>query len=132
MVWSLLTHRSQWEAVRADRSLLAKTFEESVRFKDPGRGPIRLATRDTEIRGVPIPQGSLIQLCTMAADHDETVFDRAEQFDIFRDDLKIAPAWGRGIDRKSVVSGKGGSVRVDLGGRGLIKHKNTDYKKQRG
>src|SRR3546814_6086205 len=33
----------------------------------------------------------------MAADHDETVFDRAEQFDIFRDDLKIAPAWGRGI-----------------------------------
>src|SRR3546814_12171122 len=87
----LLTHRSQWEAVRADRSLLAKTFEESVRFKDPGRGPIRLATRDTEIRGVPIPQGSLIQLCTMAADHDETVFDRAEQFDIFRDDLKIAP-----------------------------------------
>src|SRR3546814_9226662 len=37
MVWSLLTHRSQWEAVRADRSLLAKTFEESVRFKDPGR-----------------------------------------------------------------------------------------------
>src|SRR3546814_7656292 len=29
MVWSLLTHRSQWEAVRADRSLLAKTFEES-------------------------------------------------------------------------------------------------------
>src|SRR3546814_17644514 len=43
------------------------------------------------------PQGSLIQLCTMAADHDETVFDRAEQFDIFRDDLKIAPAWGRGI-----------------------------------
>src|SRR3546814_9615941 len=54
MVWSLLTHRSQWEAVRADRSLLAKTFEESVRFKDPGRGPIRLATRDTEIRGVPI------------------------------------------------------------------------------
>src|SRR3546814_4279689 len=84
MVWSLLTHRSQWEAVRADRSLLAKTFEESVRFKDPGRGPIRLATRDTEIRGVPIPKGSLIQLCTMAADHDETVFDRAEQFDILR------------------------------------------------
>src|SRR3546814_17245536 len=33
----------------------------------------------------------------MAAYHDETVFDRAEQFDIFRDDLKIAPAWGRGI-----------------------------------
>src|SRR3546814_16772941 len=29
-----------------------------------------------------------------------------------------------GLDRKSVVSGKSGSVRVDLGGRGIIK-KNT-------
>src|SRR3546814_13473104 len=28
------------------------------------------------------------------------------------------------IDRKSVVSGKGGSVRVDLGGRRIIKKKN--------
>src|SRR3546814_13961221 len=47
-VWSLLTHRSQWEAVRPDRSLPANTFERSVRFKDPWRGPSRLATRDTD------------------------------------------------------------------------------------
>lgn len=97
MVWSLLTHRSQWEAVRADRGLLAMAFEESVRFRDPGRGPIRLVTRDTQIGGISIPKGALVQLCTMAADHDETVFDRADAFDIFRKDLKISPAWGRGI-----------------------------------
>lgn len=97
MVWSLLTHRSQWEAVRADRGLLAMAFEESVRFRDPGRGPIRLVTRDTQIGGISIPKGALVQLCTMAADHDETVFDRADEFDIFRKDLKISPAWGRGI-----------------------------------
>src|SRR3546814_18713875 len=29
------------------------------------------------------------------------------------------------IDRKSVVEGKSGSVRVDLGGRRIIKQKNT-------
>lgn len=97
MVWSLLTHRSQWEAVRADRGLLAMAFEESVRFRDPGRGPIRLVTRDTQIGGISIPKGALVQLCTMAADHDETVFDRADEFDIFRKDLKISPTWGRGI-----------------------------------
>lgn len=97
MVWSLLTHRSQWEAVHADRGLLAMAFEESVRFRDPGRGPIRLVTRDTQIGGISIPKGALVQLCTMAADHDETVFDRADAFDIFRKDLKISPAWGRGI-----------------------------------
>src|SRR3546814_15587073 len=34
------------------------------------------------------------------------------------------PRFGKGGDRKSVVSGKGVSVRVDLGGRRSIKKKN--------
>src|SRR3546814_14962256 len=43
------------------------------------------------------------------------------------------PAFGRMVDRKSVVSGKSVSVRVDLGGRRIIKKKkkskhNTDIK----
>src|SRR3546814_15409310 len=33
----------------------------------------------------------------------------------------------RGGDRKSVVEGKGGSVRVDRGGRRIIKKKNTKH-----
>src|SRR3546814_12531108 len=32
-----------------------------------------------------------------------------------------------GLDRKSVVKGKSGSVRVDLGGRRIIKKKNTRH-----
>src|SRR3546814_14638347 len=34
---------------------------------------------------------------------------------------------GRGRDRKSVVTGKRGSERVDLGGRRVIKEKNSNY-----
>src|SRR3546814_11108948 len=34
-------------------------------------------------------------------------------------------AVGRGRDRKSGGEGKGVSVRVDIGGRGIIKNKNT-------
>src|SRR3546814_17483318 len=34
----------------------------------------------------------------------------------------------RGLDRKSVVEGKSVSVRVDLGGRRIIKKKNKKYK----
>src|SRR3546814_13676780 len=34
-------------------------------------------------------------------------------------------------DRKSVVSGKSVSVRVDLGGRGVIKKKNNNYNKSK-
>src|SRR3546814_16706884 len=35
--------------------------------------------------------------------------------------------WNRAIDRKSVVSGKSVSVRVDLGGRRTIKTKKTQH-----
>jgi cytochrome P450 len=97
MVRCLLNHREQWDAVRRDRTLLSQAFEESVRFMDPGRGPLRLALKDTEVAGIPIPKGALIQLCTKAADRDEDVFERSEEFDIFRKDLKISPTWGRGI-----------------------------------
>src|SRR3546814_15992676 len=37
---------------------------------------------------------------------------------------------GAGEDRKSVVSGKSVSVRVDLGGRGIIKKKKKKKQKQ--
>src|SRR3546814_18090162 len=36
----------------------------------------------------------------------------------------------KAVDRKSVVKGKSGSVSVDLGGRGCIKKKNINRKKQ--
>src|SRR3546814_17754275 len=35
------------------------------------------------------------------------------------------------IDRKSVVEGKSGAVRVDIGGRRIIKKKKTKLKKKR-
>src|SRR3546814_13611061 len=43
--------------------------------------------------------------------------------------LEVEAARGFG-DRKSVVSGKSGSVRVDLGGRRIIKKKNNHNKEQ--
>src|SRR3546814_14325012 len=41
--------------------------------------------------------------------------------------VAIAVAPGRALDRKSVVSGKSVSVRVDLGGRGIIKKKKKNH-----
>src|SRR3546814_14049713 len=38
LVWSLLTHRSPWEAVRADPSLPAQTYQGNRAFKAPARG----------------------------------------------------------------------------------------------
>src|SRR3546814_19181744 len=43
---------------------------------------------------------------------------------------EVATRQHRPEDRKSVVSGKSGSVRVDLGGRRIIKNKNNQKQKK--
>lgn len=40
----------------ADRSLIDNAIEETLRFRGPLRGNMRVVTRDTELGGVPIPK----------------------------------------------------------------------------
>src|SRR3546814_21131163 len=57
----------------------------------------------------------------------EEVVRRLSQPDAPFSDVQelVAGAAGRELDRKSVGEGKSGSVRVDLGGRRIIKKKTT-------
>src|SRR3546814_3093862 len=52
-----------------------------------------------------------------------------EAFTEAREDDRLADRLRHAGDRKSVVSGKGVSVRLDLGGRRLLKKKKTTKKK---
>jgi cytochrome P450 len=84
LLWGLLSHPEQLKAVRDDRSLLPQAIEEGLRWEPPLLMIMRLATRDTEISGVPVPAGALISVGVGAANHDETRWDRPAEFDIFR------------------------------------------------
>ncbi len=44
----------------------------------------RYATEDTEVAGVPIPAGSVIDVCIGSANRDGQRWERSEEFDIFR------------------------------------------------
>jgi cytochrome P450 len=84
LLFGLLTHPDQMKALDADRSLLLPAIEEGLRWEVPLTSISRLCTRDTEVEGVLIPAHSLVEVVIGAANHDETRFERAEEFDIHR------------------------------------------------
>ncbi|MBI2169443.1 MAG: cytochrome P450 [Actinobacteria bacterium] len=85
LLTGLLTHPDQLDAVRADRSLLPQAIEEALRWEAPLLLIQRLATRDTELCGVAIPEGAVVAVAVGSANHDETRWDRPDEFDIFRE-----------------------------------------------
>ena len=84
LIFGLLTHPEQLEAVRQDRSLIPRAMEEALRWEAPLTGIGRLCTEDTTVCGVKIPKGAMVQVSLGAANRDETRWEQPENFDIFR------------------------------------------------
>ena len=85
LLFLLLTHPDQLEAVRDDRSLLGPAIEEGLRFEPPLLLTGRITTCDTELSGVAIPAGASVAPMLGAANRDPRVFSDPDTFDIFRD-----------------------------------------------
>lgn len=79
-----------------DPSLMAAAVEEALRYDAPIQHMLRVTTRDVELHGELIPAGTRVMLTYGAANHDEAVFERAEDFDIRRP-RKRHFAFGEGI-----------------------------------
>jgi cytochrome P450 len=84
LLFALLRDREQLEAVYADRKLLGPAIEESLRWEQPLAAVSRLATRDTELAGMPMPAGSVMHACLAAANHDPARWTDPHRFDLFR------------------------------------------------
>ena len=85
LLFGLLTRPDQLDAVRADRSLIPQAIEEGLRWEAPLLGIVRVCTRDTEVCGVPIPEGTVVGVHIGAANRDGTRYRDPDEFDIFRD-----------------------------------------------
>jgi cytochrome P450 len=85
LLFGLLTHPDQHDAVAADRSLVPMAIEEGIRWEPPLLIISRTTTRDTDVCGVPIPAGASVVCSLGSANHDETRWPDAERFDIFRE-----------------------------------------------
>ena len=65
-------------------ALLERGVEEIVRWVSPVMQFRRTATRDTEIAGQPIRENDKVVMYYGSANRDETVFERADRFDVGR------------------------------------------------
>lgn len=81
---AMIEHPDQYERLKADRSLAPVAVEEFVRWVTPFTHFRRTATRDTEIRGVPIRAGDKVVTWLASSNRDEDVFTEPERFDIGR------------------------------------------------
>ena len=96
LLFGLLSHPDQLEAVRNDRSLLPQAIEEAVRWEAPLLSITRVATRDTELAGVKIPAGSSVMPMLGAANRQEDRYPEPNDFNIFR--IARTPiSWGHGV-----------------------------------
>jgi cytochrome P450 len=97
-LFALLTHRDQFEQVKADRSLLGDAVEEALRWNPTAPYFYRMVMQDVEFYGHHIPEGSVLELCLGPANRDPSRWDNPDVFDIHREKLTNM-AFGLGTHR---------------------------------
>ena len=81
---ALLEHPDQLDTLRRDPAVMPSAVEEILRWSSPVGYFARRATRDTQIRGVPIAAGQRVTLWYPSANRDDDVFAEPFRFDIRR------------------------------------------------
>lgn len=97
-LYTLLSHKSQWERFRTDPHGLKKTLaDEILRYESAGRALVpRWAMEDIEIGGKVVRKGEMAIGIESAANRDPTVFENPDVFDIGRNPNKHL-AFGGGL-----------------------------------
>lgn len=84
LLLALGKHPQQFAKLRADPKLATRAFEESLRWDSTVQTFFRTATRDVEIDGSRIPEGSKVLLFLASANRDPRKWERPEDFVIER------------------------------------------------
>jgi cytochrome P450 len=89
-------HPDQRADLVADRSLIPNAIEELLRYESPSPVQSRYVTRDVELHGRRVPEGSIMVLLNGSANRDERHFADGDSFDIRRG-IGRHQAFGYGI-----------------------------------
>lgn len=79
-----------------DPKVIMNLVEEALRYETPTAGMWRIVKQDTELGGVSIPAGSVVQLRYAAANRDPTKFPDPDRFDIERANARTHLSFGKG------------------------------------
>lgn len=84
MILALASEPGQWALLRARPGLAKRAFEESLRWDSTVQTFFRTTTRDIEVAGATIPEGTKVLLFLAAANRDPRRWANPERFDITR------------------------------------------------
>jgi cytochrome P450 len=87
----------EWERLQQDPGRAPAVIEEALRLSTPTQGMFRIATRDHELDGVPIPKGARLVIVFASANRDEALYDQPDDFLPDREHLRDHLAFGKGI-----------------------------------
>ncbi len=83
-ILSLLQNPHEFRLVQSDRTLIPSTIEEVLRYRSPVQAVARIVTKDTKLGGQKLQLGQRIIAWLGSANHDESVYEDPERFDITR------------------------------------------------
>jgi cytochrome P450 len=98
---ALLAEPDLLAEITANRSLVPQIIEETLRWETPSPRQVRIANTDIEIGGCPIEAGTILEVWTGSANHDESRFDDPEQ-------------WRPGRDRSHIAFGAGPHICIGI------------------
>ncbi|TDB85007.1 cytochrome P450 [Actinomadura sp. KC216] len=95
-VWYFATYPDQWDAVREDRGLIPSAFNEILRIESPVQFFCRVTTRDVDVEGMVLPEGSRVMMLYASANRDERRWPDPQRFDVRRNPAEHV-AFGYGM-----------------------------------
>ena len=96
-VQTLGDHPEFQQVLRENRDLIPAFIEEALRMQSPTKVDFRLARKTTSLAGVHIPAGTVLMLCLGAANRDPRKFEKPNEFQLDRKNVREHIAFGRGI-----------------------------------
>ncbi|WP_017664832.1 cytochrome P450 [Porphyrobacter sp. AAP82] len=79
-----------------DPKVIMNLVEEALRYETPTAGMWRIVKADTELGGMTIPNGAVVQLRYAAANRDPSRFPDPDRFDIDRANARTHLSFGKG------------------------------------
>jgi cytochrome P450 len=93
---TLATRPDVFAALKADRSLVERAVEESLRYQPPIHLLMRNVMQQTDVFGRDMCPGEKIVFGIASANRDESIHDRADEFRLDRDNWREHVAFGGG------------------------------------
>ncbi|WP_395103940.1 cytochrome P450 [Actinomadura sp. SCN-SB] len=106
MMVNLVNHPEQMARVRADRTLIANAFAETLRYSPPVQMIMRQPAEDVEVSGGTIPAGATVICLIAAANRDPRHYAEPDRFDITRPDLDFGKAFTAAANHTGFAFGR--------------------------